>query len=250
MRATDTAFAIARVRAEEAKRPEAERLFEDPYAELFDDPRADVSHVFELMPFHRAHVRLRTRFIDDSVRGAIEQGVRQLVILGAGFDSRALRLPEVAGAGARVFEVDLAEQLAEKAAILRRGGFELPPHVTGVAGDFSAEDLEATLPLALIEAGLARGRATLFVGEGLVGYLAREPIARMAKLAHALSSGGSRVVLTYHASAWPGATIAELFEGGGWKPGASPSYADLHARWIGPDPLPDAEQYFISVFEH
>src|SRR5689334_13062137 len=97
--AADTAFSIARVRMMEGERPAAERLFEDPYAEVFSAAGAHAAEGtkrFLELPFFVDAIRLRTRFIDDVVRDALRAGVDQIVLLGAGFDARGLRLPEIA----------------------------------------------------------------------------------------------------------------------------------------------------------
>ncbi len=94
----DTAFSIAAVRAEEGARPEAERLFEDRYAALFAETGAHAAEAtkrFVELPFFRDGIRLRTRAIDDAVRGGLGAGLTQLVLLGAGFDARGLRMTEI-----------------------------------------------------------------------------------------------------------------------------------------------------------
>jgi hypothetical protein len=109
----------------EGERPSNERLFDDPYATLFDDARLDVQQIFEMVPFFVEHVRIRTRFIDDTVREAVARGVRDVVLIGAGFDTRALRMPEL-GAPVRVIEMDHAEQIAEKKRRFAAAGITVP----------------------------------------------------------------------------------------------------------------------------
>src|SRR4249920_3628137 len=90
----DTAFSIALVRAEEGNRPDGEQLFADPYASAFAAAGAHVAEGtqrFLDLPFFRDGVRLRTRFLDDSVRDGLAAGLDQVVLLGAGFDARGLR---------------------------------------------------------------------------------------------------------------------------------------------------------------
>src|SRR5262245_22899442 len=110
---TDTAAAVARVRSWESELPEEQRLFEDPYARLFVGGAAadEAVQLFLSAPIFREHVRLRTRFIDDALRAALAAGLKQVVNLGVGFDTRTLRLPEIAEQGAQVYEVDFAAQL-------------------------------------------------------------------------------------------------------------------------------------------
>ncbi|HTL32126.1 MAG TPA: class I SAM-dependent methyltransferase [Kofleriaceae bacterium] len=109
----DTAFSIAAVRDDERLLPVKERLFDDPYAGLF---RAAGAHAeegtkrFLALPFFKDGIRLRTRFIDDVLGKALEDGIDQIVLLGAGFDARAFRIPAIIARRARVYEIDLVEQ--------------------------------------------------------------------------------------------------------------------------------------------
>src|SRR5213595_578868 len=138
MDARDTAAAIARVRSREAQRPMAERLFEDPYAHLFDDTRREVREIFALIPFFEEHIRLRTRYLDDAVRAAVRSGTTHVVLLGAGFDTRALRMPEL-GPPVRVVEIDHADQIASKKAQLASADVALPKGLTFVPVDLAEQ---------------------------------------------------------------------------------------------------------------
>jgi O-methyltransferase involved in polyketide biosynthesis len=91
---SDTAYAIAWVRALESDRAPEQRLFEDPYARIFRDAgahAAEASKRFIELPVMSAAVRLRTRFLDDLVREALASETRQILIMGAGFDARGLQ---------------------------------------------------------------------------------------------------------------------------------------------------------------
>ncbi len=228
-----TAFAIARVRAEEAALPVPQRLFEDAYAHSFDEPHADVSAVFQLIPFFREHVRLRTRFFDDAVRAALVERVRTVVLLGAGFDTRALRLSEIVSSGARVIEVDYAEQLADKWRRLREAGVAKPDCVSTLGLDLSSEDLASQLEQGFVEAGAATDAAVLWVAEGLFGYLNRATLERLALATAALSDEGSLFVANHFASTWSEETLSDIFAERGWQPSPGPSFEELHQRWIG-----------------
>ncbi len=242
-----TAAAIARVRAEEGDLPIGQRLFEDPLARLFTGDDADTTALMALQPFFRAHVRLRTRFIDDAVLDALERGARHLVLLGAGFDCRAYRLKALAARAALVFELDHAEQLQKKQTILAGAGTALAPLVRAVAADFSALDLEQQLPAGLATAGFDPQQPSLFVGEGLIGYLDRASIQRLAKATAALSASGSRLILTYHQLAWhPDIVNAEL-AAGGWEPEPATTYGDLHRLHLGNEAPEDAARYQLTT---
>src|SRR6185437_8206427 len=170
----DTAFIIAAVRAEESSRPERERLFEDPYAAVFAAGGAHVAEAVERMlalPGMREQVRLRTRHIDDVVREGLAAGLSQVLLLGAGFDSRGYRMPEIAARGARVFEVDTAAQLERKKRLLAEAGVKVPAHVAFVPCDFHETSLDEELPEALAAQGFRLGAGAIVVWEGVIGYI-------------------------------------------------------------------------------
>jgi methyltransferase (TIGR00027 family) len=157
---SDTAYTVAVARAEEANLPASERLFDDPYAALFlaaGAHAAEATARLLALPLVREGVRLRTRFIDDTVRERLAAGTTQVVLFGAGFDARGLRMSEIAAAGARVYEVDLAAQLDQKRAVLAGGGVAIPGHVAQVACDFMAADFGPGLTAGLEAAGFRRG---------------------------------------------------------------------------------------------
>lgn len=168
-----TAAPVALVRAAEGALPAGERLFEDPFAQLFLGDTLDAAVVdrFGQIPFMRESLRLRTRYFDDVVRRALADGMTQLVLLGAGFDCRGLRMPELARPGVRVFEVDFEEQLAHKRERLAAAAVELPPTIRHVACDLTDDRFTTMLPTTLAAAGFDPTAGTLVVWEGVIGYL-------------------------------------------------------------------------------
>ena len=92
------------------------------------------------MPGAVAYFNARTRHFDAIVSQQIDAGIDQLVVLGAGFDSRAMRFDARLG-DVRVFEVDVADVIALKSRHLAATGGRLPPRVVQVALDFSTEQL-------------------------------------------------------------------------------------------------------------
>jgi methyltransferase (TIGR00027 family) len=197
--AADTAYAIAHIRAAEARRPEAERLFDDPYAPIFDaagEHAREGTARFLALPFLADAVRLRTRLIDDAVRDGIGAGVEQLLLLGAGFDARGLRLGEVAARGVRVFEVDFAHLQATKRALLDAAGVAVPPGLAFVPSDFAVPDFDAPLGADLVAAGFRRDRPAVVVWEGVIGYIADAAIDRTLRFVAGLAPG-TRLVFTY-----------------------------------------------------
>lgn len=136
-------------------------------------------------------IGLRTAAIDVAVRDAIARGARQLVILGAGYDGRAWRMPELAGV--RVFEVDHPSTQGDKRAHVG----ELPPAtgvVTFVSIDFEVDSLDAVLE----RAGHDRSAPTCWIWEGVVMYLTREAMRATLTDIAARSAPGSTLIVNYH----------------------------------------------------
>jgi methyltransferase (TIGR00027 family) len=131
----------------------------------------------------------RTRFIDDVVSARADTA-SQMVILGAGFDTRAHRL---AAAGAlTTFEVDHPATQARKRAVLERLG--LPEaRVTYVAVDFEHDRLDERLRAAAFDAS----RPTIFVWEGVTNYLSPTAVDATLATIRDLAASGSLVVFTY-----------------------------------------------------
>ncbi len=197
---SDTAYSIARVRAMEGDRPPAERLFEDPFAMIFDAAGAHAwegTERFLSLPFFVDGIRLRTRFIDDAVRDALAAGLSQVVLLGAGFDARGLRMPEIRARGARVYEVDLAALLETKRALLDAAGVTPPPWLSYVACDFTAPDFERALTDDLAARGFQPGTGAVFVWEGVAAYLDRASIDRSLAFMARAGGPGSRAIFDY-----------------------------------------------------
>ena len=136
-------------------------------------------------------IALRTAAIDQAVRDAIGNGARQLVILGAGYDGRAWRLPELAGVN--VFEVDHPATQGDKRAHVTK----LPRaigNVSFVSIDFERESLDTVLE----RAGHDRAVLTCWIWEGVVMYLSREAMrATLAGIA-GRSAPGSTLIVNYH----------------------------------------------------
>lgn len=193
----DTAFSIAVVRAEESSLPEGQLLFEDPFAKHFRVQTAEAIEATERfvnLPNFREGIRLRTRFIDDEVRAAVTDGLTQVVILGTGFDTRALRMPELADV--RVFEIDFADQLARKRAFLAAAGVTLPERVAYLPCDFEG-DWPSRLLVDLEAHGFRRGAGAMFLWEGVIGYIDGPAIDRSLAFMVQAGGPGTRVAFTW-----------------------------------------------------
>ena len=134
---------------------------------------------------------LRTRAIDTAVRDAIAAGATQLVILGAGYDGRAWRMPELAGV--KVFEVDHPATQTDK----RRHLAELPSPIGSVSFvpiDFERESLDEVLE----RAGHDRSVPTCWLWEGVVMYLTRDAMRATLVGVARRSARGSTLIVNYH----------------------------------------------------
>jgi len=204
-----TAYQNALFRALEARRPETDRVADDRLAVRFLTPEfrmlAGLARVAparrlteELIdhrwPCVRAGVVARTRLIDETVAAELP-GVSQVLILGAGFDSRAYRL-----AGMRdvtVFEVDHPATQAAKRRMLRRSwpgpAGAAPGEVRFVPVVFGADDPA----LALAAAGFAAGQQTLALWEGTTNYLDQPAVDATLRFLASVLGPGSPLVFTY-----------------------------------------------------
>lgn len=135
-------------------------------------------------------VPLRTAAIDDAVCAAIEGGARQLVLLGAGLDARAWRMPELGEV--TVFELDHPDTQEHK----KKGTADLPPLARDVR--FCAIDFERErIPDALAQHGFDPSQSSMWVWEGVTMYLTTEAIDATLGAVEQLSATGSRLAVTY-----------------------------------------------------
>ena len=132
----------------------------------------------------------RKRYVDDQLVNAVAKGIEAVVILGAGFDTRAYRLPELAGIP--VCEVDLPGNVARKAVALRRCFGRVPPGVRLLAVDFETDDLAERLG----REGFGPGKRNFYIWEGVTPYLTERAVRKtMGHLADA--APGSGLVFTF-----------------------------------------------------
>lgn len=183
------------------------------------------------------YMQVRTRVIDDAIRAFVAAGGDQLILLGAGYDCRGLRLPELAGA--RVLEVDHPATQAHKRATLAQLAVRSP--ATYVAWNFEERPVE-DLPEELVGAGHDPARPTFTVWEGVTMYLSEPAIDASLRAIAAWSAPGSRLAMTYFARARIArpslatralrAVVSGLGEPWrfGWEPAELPAY--LAARGL------------------
>ncbi|MFI6167000.1 SAM-dependent methyltransferase [Nocardia sp. NPDC051052] len=189
-----TAIGVAVIRARESIRPD--RLYDDPLARHFADA---ARRSFGATPEgERRWARLEAladtffegrsvgvRLVDDRMVEAVASGCRQIVILGAGLDTRAFRL--TLPADVRFFEIDLPELFAFKEPVLAAAGVA-PKHDRRVI----AGDLRGNWTEPLRANGFRADLPTYWVDEGSLGYLNRDDALRVAETLTELSAPGSQ----------------------------------------------------------
>jgi methyltransferase (TIGR00027 family) len=238
-----TAEYMALFRALESKRPIRRRLFSDRLATDFLRPslkRAALLGSFpggrkvvekiadRRVPGARTSAIARTRLIDDFLAERIGNEPCQFVILGAGFDCRAYRLPILNGKD--VYEVDHPLTLERKRTQLKQRFGKLLQNLHYVPIDFNRESLRSTLR----QAGLKESGKTVFLWEGVTNYLTAEAVDSVLRYVSSFPSG-SRLIFTYvHSGVLDGtvefygaerlvADLAELHEP--WTFGINPAEA-------------------------
>ena len=194
-----TALGVAAARATETAQPDP--LIRDPFAYLLvsaagpvwaelaggqscwygDDERGR-----RIEEMSRSYQAVRTHYFDEYFSAASRTGIRQVVILASGLDSRAYRLDWPSGT--TVFEIDQPKVLAYKAATLESHG--VVPSATRHAVPVDLRDDWAT---ALIDAGFEPHLPTAWLAEGLLPYLPADAQDRLFEMVTALSAPDSRV---------------------------------------------------------
>lgn len=204
-RAAKTAQTVAFARAIETQRPRAERLFEDPYAVRFLGSdgrwilrllghtilrRPILACIDRLAPGLLPYAVARTTFIDEALARALRRGTAQILILGAGYDTRALRVAGIESA--TVFEVDHPDTQGEK---YRRLGSDLEAirqRVRLVDVDFDRQDLGERLR----SAGFQFEEPSFVIWEGVTQYLPEAAVDATLRVL-AMTAPGSEIVFTY-----------------------------------------------------
>ena len=137
-------------------------------------------------------VHVRTRHIDAVFEESLAAGANQVVILGAGLDSRAYRFGTRL-AGAPVFEVDFPPTQEYKKKRVKEVLGSLPAHVRYVPIDFTKDDLKTVLEAA----GYDRAKKTIFVWEGVTFYIPEAAVDATLRFVAGNSGSGSRIVFDY-----------------------------------------------------
>jgi methyltransferase (TIGR00027 family) len=194
-----TALFVATARALEAQKPDP--LVVDPYAEIFcravGGPAADVidgkdpDHQLKTPDWGAHFVNFqaaRTKYFDDYFRRAADAGVRQVVILAAGLDSRAYRLDWPAGT--TIFEMDRPQVLDFKREVLADQGAQPRAERREIAVDLREDWLKA-----LRDNGFDEAKPSAWIAEGLLIYLPGSAQEQLFTGVDSLAAPGSHVAV-------------------------------------------------------
>lgn len=187
-----TALFVAAVRARENER--RDRLFQDDLSSLLAGPEGlawlAVSETNPGSKYHRdsfPYLEVRTRFFDDWVTQAVrDSGANQLVVLGAGMDTRAFRLQLPANLS--LWEVDTHELFALKEERLQSAGVRLELNRVVVETDLTARGWTKSL----LHSGFKKDKSSVWIAEGLFQYLTASDVNNILEQAGSVSSEGSR----------------------------------------------------------
>ena len=190
-----TAERVAAFRAAESMLPVDQRVCYDPYAIQFTDP----DHLDDLTEYTDSHfpglrnyVVARARHFDEVITLAAKTGLVQLVILGAGYDTRPYRIKELEGR-VRVFELDHPDTQQVKKEKIREIFGGIPEDVVYVPVDFETQDIGSRL----LDAGYSPVKKTLFVMEGVIMYLSPRAIDAILSFVVNNSGQNSAVLFDY-----------------------------------------------------
>jgi methyltransferase (TIGR00027 family) len=188
----------------------------------------------------RAHVVLRSRYAEERVAEAVRHGVRQCVMLGAGFDTFAYRQPDWARE-LRIYEVDHPGTQEEKRERLRAAGIPIPANLEFVAIDFEA----VLLREGLRASSLRFSEPAFFSCLGVLVYLSREVVDAVFQLVAGFPAG-SEIAFTFSA---PESVESRLVEwasalGEPWRTILEPRTLERELRGLG-----FSEVSFLSLEE-
>jgi methyltransferase (TIGR00027 family) len=138
------------------------------------------------------YVLARTKVMDSVFVDALEARVTQIVLLGAGFDTRALRFAN-RNRGTKVIELDVATTQRPKIEILRRKKIALPQELIFASIDFDKQDIFEVLS----KAGYQAGQKSLFLWEGVTMYLSGQAVDGTLNFIRSRAAPGSRVAFDY-----------------------------------------------------
>jgi methyltransferase (TIGR00027 family) len=172
--------------------PEERHLLANhPLITALEQPDQEATQSMEAIGSARLLIA-RTRFIDDRLEAALRDGVRQFVILGAGFDTRAYRFADSLRE-AHVIEVDQPEMQELKVKRIEEVIGGIPHHVTLAPINFTTMKLGDVLS----NAGFKPDQQALFIWEGVTMYLPEDSIKEVLRWIAGHTRPGSSIIFDY-----------------------------------------------------
>jgi methyltransferase (TIGR00027 family) len=166
------------------------KFFNTDHAELYSDQESALKWVIQtqIAPTLLA----RSRYAEDMLENAIQLGVEQYVILGAGLDTFAFRKPELLKK-MKVFEIDHPATQALKLSRIKSLDWEMSSSLNFISVDFSKDDLAETI----LKSEYDPSKLTFFSWLGVTYYLTQEEILNTFKSIASISPKGSSIVFDY-----------------------------------------------------
>lgn len=162
----------------------------DPdFAATQPDQDAALARVIQTM--HGPVTLSRSRYTEDCLQAAVDQGVRQYVILGAGFDTFAFRRADLLDRGLQVFEVD--HPVTQEMKRQRTADWQTPPQLHYVPVDFNQQSFRAEL----LQSAYNPQALTFFSWLGVTYYLSREVVFATLQDIRQIAPSGSTLVFDY-----------------------------------------------------
>jgi len=221
------------------------------------------------------HYLFRKRFIEEQLATAVCEGVRQVLVLGAGFDALAIRKAKK-NPRVRFFEIDFALTQAVKLSALEKINYPIPANCSFLAADLSATHLESIL---IFQKGFDRAEATLVILEGVLMYLTETEarslfleigdlfVGRLAVIFGAMATSDEKGSWSVRAvnrmlskgreeTKWscPSHDMPDFIVGLGYELRSLISYKDLQRPWRSPSELQsipnEDENYYVVERVH
>lgn len=198
---SETAIAIASLRALSYYETEKVRNSNDCFAEIFlpDEKQASLNNP-ELRGIIKKqipkgmyeYVIARTKYFDKIYSDALNNNIEQIVLLGAGYDSRPYRFFNSI-INTKIYELDAAPTQAYKLSCLKKNNIEIHQNICYTPVNFETDD-----PIsALCSCGYEKEKQTLFLWEGVTFYLSNDTVTRMLSLLKDNSSCGSQICFDF-----------------------------------------------------
>lgn len=197
---------MAMQRFAESSKGEEERICYDPYAFHFispeiieysikhpDEAKLKVDQMEKLFPGLSSSIIARVRYFDDYLVKNIEEGLEQLVILGAGYDTRAYRIEGLKG-NVKIFELDHPNTQNFKVEKIKEIFGCTYDNVNYVPIDFETQNIEEIL----FKNGYNSSKKTLFIMEGLIMYIPEKSVKKTLSFILKNSGRDSSIIFDYY----------------------------------------------------